>query len=99
MTIDASTPSIEFAATGNDEILQNVRTITSTPMGTVVCDREFGIDDSMLDAPIEIAKAKLRREYIVKLQRYEPRVKVQSITFLEVDGLAKIKPKVVIALA
>ena len=99
MIIETTAPAIEFAATGNEEILQNVRTITSTIMGTVVCDREFGIDDSMIDAPTEVAKAKIRREYIVKIQKYEPRAKVDSVTFIQTDNLAHLKPKVVFSLA
>lgn len=75
------------------EILQNVRTILSTPKFSVPLDRDFGIDISLLDKPIPVAKAKLSSEIILVIKKYEPRVKVTKITFEgDIDG--KLKPKV-----
>jgi phage baseplate assembly protein W len=47
-----------------------------TPVGTVVFDRDFGIDWSFLDLPLPQAKAKLTVEYINKVKKYEPTLKV-----------------------
>lgn len=75
------------------EILQNVRTILSTPKFSVPLDRDFGIDIGLLDKPIPVAKARLSSEIILVIKKYEPRVKVTKITFEgDIDG--KLKPKV-----
>jgi phage baseplate assembly protein W len=87
---------VDFNVQGIDEIYQNLKTLFSTPVGTVVFDRELGIDWGILDLPLPQAKAALTVEYIEKVNKYEPRVKVSEVTF-EVDGVQGIlKPKVVI---
>lgn len=88
---------INFAATGSEEILQNVKTILTTPMGTVPFDREFGIDWSLLDLPIREARAKLTVEYMDKVKKYEPRARVKQVDF-EANTEGILKPKVVIDL-
>jgi phage baseplate assembly protein W len=87
---------VNFSVEGIDEIYQNLKTLFSTPVGTVVFDRDLGIDWSILDLPLPQAKAALTIEYIEKVRKYEPRVKVSEVAFI-VDGTNGIlKPKVVI---
>ena len=79
------------------EILQNVRTILSTVKFSVPLDRDFGIDASLLDKPILEAKAKISSEIILAIKKYEPRVKVEEITFSgDMDG--KLQPKVQVSI-
>lgn len=79
------------------EILQNVKTILSTVKFSVPLDRDFGIDASLLDKPILEAKAKISSEIIMALKKYEPRVKVEEITFSgDMDG--KLQPKVQVSI-
>lgn len=79
------------------EILQNVRTILSTQKGTIPLDREFGLDSTVIDLPVALARAKLTNEIFQAIKRYEPRVKVDSITFTwDISG--KLVPKVVITI-
>lgn len=79
------------------EILQNVRTILSTVKLSVPLDRDFGIDASLLDKPILEAKAKISSEIILAIKKYEPRVKVEEITFSgDMDG--KLQPKVQVSI-
>jgi Phage baseplate assembly protein W len=96
--ISASEVKIDFSAGGDDEILQNIRVILTTPAGTVPFDRDFGIDMSFLDAPISIAKASLTIEYIKKIRKYEPRAKVEKITFDNDAVNGCLVPRVVIGL-
>jgi len=86
---------IDFSATGTDEVIQNVKTIITTPAGTVPFDRDFGIDWSLLDLPIGESMAKLTVEYIEKIKKYEPRASVNSISFTANDS-GQLIPKVVI---
>ncbi len=97
--INASDVVIDFSAGGNSEILQNIQVILTTPAGTVPFDRDFGIDMSVLDSPIGVAKAKLTVEYIKKIKKYEPRAEVKKVSFTTdaISGL--LVPKVVVGLA
>lgn len=86
----------DIGATGNSEILRNLKIIYTTPQGTVPFDRGFGIDVSILDEPMNIAKGKLTVELINQTKKYEPRAIVKQVTFdIDIDN-SKITPKVVV---
>lgn len=97
MTYDVlakNTGGINFAPTTEaEEILQNVRTIISTPKFSVPLDREFGIDCSVLDRPMPVAQAQLASDIITAIKDYEPRASVSGITYeATIDG--NLRPKV-----
>lgn len=96
--INVSDVQIDFSAAGNSEIMQNVKVILTTQAGTVPFDRDFGVDMGILDAPAGIAKAKLTVEYLKKIKKYEPRAKVERITFDNDAINGYLVPKVVIGL-
>ena len=89
---------IKFApASKAEEIAQNVRTILTTPKYSVPLDREFGLSVTMLDAPLPVAQARLTAEIIAALHKWEPRVRVTHVSFVNsaaeaMDG--KLIPKV-----
>lgn len=87
--------NFNFNAAGVEEVIQNVRTILTTPIGTVGFDRDFGVDPGLIDLPIREARARITVEYIEKIRRYEPRAKIKSITFTT-NAEGRLKPKVVI---
>ncbi len=95
ISIDNLDLKIDFSATGIDEIIQNIKTILTTPVGTVPFDRDFGIDWSLLDLPVREAKAKLTIEYAEKIRKYEPRVNIKEVAFLTNEH-GQLKPRVVI---
>lgn len=79
------------------EVLQNVRTIISTPKYSVPLDRNFGIDFSVLDQPMQVAQAKLADDIIRAVNDYEPRAEITSISFsADNDGI--LIPKVMVKL-
>ncbi len=81
-----------------DEIYECLKTLYSTPLGTVPLNRDFGLNWNLVDLPIEIAKAKITIEIIEKTRKYEPRVEVQKVSF-DYDGeQGLLKPKVVVAI-
>lgn len=84
--VTATLNEVNFGATGAREVLQNVRTILTTPIYSVPLDRLFGMDATMLDLPIPVAQAKLTSEIIAKIHKYEPRFKVTKVLFAG-DGL------------
>lgn len=83
------------------EILQNVRTIIGTRKGTVPLDRDFGISWDYVDQPIAVAQMLMRSEIVDAVETYEPRAKVESVTFNgsqedSLDGV--LKPVVTVSI-
>lgn len=78
-----------------EEILQNIRTILSTPVGSVPLDRDFGVDMSFIDRPLPKAQAEIASGIVNAIKTYEPRVSVKSITWTaDADGI--LRPKVAV---
>ena len=65
-----------------EEVIQNVRTILTTRRGSVPLDRGFGINTSLIDLPATVIKSRLTAEIIEAVERFEPRVRVESVKFL-----------------
>lgn len=89
---------VDFSASGRAEIVQNVRTILSTPKFSVPLDREFGLDATLLDKPLPVAKAQITAAIIAAINKYEPRVKVSKVFFesAAIEGVLQPKVQVVI---
>ena len=68
-------------AAERDEILRCVRNIILTPVGTVPLYRDFGIDTSFVDVPMNVAQNLCAVEIAEKVERFEPRVRVAEVTF------------------
>ena len=87
--------AVNFApATEIEEIIQNVRTIVTTPIYSVPLDRMFGVYPELVDLPIPVLQAKLTAKIVAAVQKYEPRAQVTAVTY---DGDAKegiVKPTV-----
>jgi phage baseplate assembly protein W len=77
----ASQGLLDLAATGLNEVLQNVRVITNTIVGTVMGDRKFGLNAKYLDAPQNQAQLMIVAELCSGLTYFEPRVTFKSIQF------------------
>lgn len=94
-TVTTLDSAIDFApATEVEEILQNVRTILKTRIGTVPLHRSFGVSWEHVDKPLPVAKALMQAMVIEAIQAYEPRATVKSVTFPEnttdmMEGLLK----------
>ena len=87
-------PKIDFAPENEViEVLQNVRTILSTIKYEIPLNRQFGMDGSIIDLPIQQAQAKWSAEIFSQVKQYEPRAIIESISFTaELDG--KLVPTV-----
>ncbi|WP_020621175.1 GPW/gp25 family protein [Paenibacillus daejeonensis] len=90
--------AVNFGAAGLEAVLQNVRTIISTVQGTVPLDRGFGLSQTGLDAPMEIAQARMTAEVVDALQLLEPRVEVLEITYTHIGLEGRLIPQVRIRL-
>ena len=89
---------IDFAPDNEvKEIIQNVRTICTTPKYSVPMDRAFGVDIKMLDRPTPKAMAALQAELTQAIRKYEPRCKVKRIFFEgNKDGRLNFKVRTII---
>lgn len=86
---------IDFDPPGEtQEILQNVATILATMRYTVPYDRAFGINPEYLDDPMPVAQARATADVIEAINRYEPRCRVESVTF-QGDGMEGITRPIV----
>lgn len=91
------TKSINYGATGVEEILQNVAFVLATPIMSCPLDREFGWN-SGIDDPINIRKAKMTHDITEAITRFETRAVVESIEITG-DGLkGKLIPKVKVSI-
>ncbi len=70
-----------------EEVLQNVRMILCTPVGSLPLDRDFGLDFSVLDQPLPRARALLSAEIAAKVARYEPRAQVTRVDWDQAQAL------------
>lgn len=83
--------NINFGATGNDEILQNIAMILSSVVYSCPMDRSFAWDGSILDKPINVAKSLLVSRLIAAVKKYEPRAQIISVKYQGdgIEGLLK----------
>ena len=92
-------PSIDFTPDSVvSEVLQNVQTILTTIKGEIPLDRSFGISGSVVDMPMPRAKAVWSNEIFTQVKKYEPRAKIERITFDgEISG--KLFPTVEVSIS
>lgn len=70
-----------------DNVERNVRTLFDTREGTMPGNRDFGLNWDCLDSLPEVAESLFFAEVIEKIERYEPRVMVESITYEHKEGV------------
>ncbi|KEO84750.1 GPW/gp25 family protein [Tumebacillus flagellatus] len=85
---------VKFGAVGIEEIKQNVYTALTTAQGSVPLDRGFGLNMENLDDPLPLAKARLTTQVVAVVQKQEPRVIVESVTFAGDDAAGQLVPVV-----
>ena len=66
--------------TSNERLLKKLMTLYTTPMMTVPFDRDFGLDYSVLDKPVQLVRAKLIADITEKTKRYITGATVKSIS-------------------
>jgi phage baseplate assembly protein W len=81
---------IDFGAVSYKEIFQNVKTILATPLYSAALERTLGIDQTIVDLPIDNRGQGAPRRTIAILDAitwWEPRVEVMNIDFDYSDAL------------
>lgn len=54
------------------DIVEQINLLLATPVGTVVFDRDFGIDMSFIDMPVNLARTMAAAELAKKIRKYIP---------------------------
>jgi uncharacterized protein len=72
---------------------EQLNLLFSTPKGTVVLDRDFGIDRSCLDLPMPIAQTVLAAELAGQIPKYLTNLELAEIKPMEAktDGTMTVK--------
>jgi len=71
---------IDFGAIGFKEIFQNVKTILATPLYSAALERTLGLDQTIVDLPINEANLKVIA-ILHAITQWEPRCEVMNIDF------------------
>ena len=71
----------ESSLSRKDAIIRQLKVLYGTRKGEQALDRDFGIDWSFLDQPMEVAKAMLSAEIITQTTQYVPGIAVSAIEF------------------
>lgn len=79
VTMD-DTQQIDFGATGEKAILQNIRFIMGTVVFSCPLDRSFAWSPDV-DAPLPIVQARTRAKIMEAIRTREPRAEVIRVTF------------------
>lgn len=69
----------------DDDTLNRINLLLSTPKGTMPNDREYGIDISFLDNPINVSEGLFVIEASYALEKYEKTITVDSVEFIVND--------------
>lgn len=82
LVFDAAPASpLVIGATGDAELMQNVRVIVQTFAYSVRFDVPFADTGDYIDSPLPLATAQRIAALSAAIEKYEPRLKVKSITF------------------
>ena len=73
---------VEIGLTGLRQISQELKTLLATRKGSVVMDRDFGLDWAVIDRASPFAKQLFIAEVARQINKYVPRVSYKSIEFL-----------------
>lgn len=95
-TIDTSDPNLDWKASGDERIVQNVLNLIRTFRYEVGYDRTRGINPAVIDKPMQEAAALYTSEIFRVIDLYEPRASVNSVNFIDVDLEGNMQFKVAI---
>ncbi len=76
------------------DLRQQVELLCATPVGSVVLDRDFGLDMSFIDEPVSVAVNMAAAEISVKLEKYIPAlqlIRVQADYGQSQDGTVEME--------
>jgi phage baseplate assembly protein W len=88
---------IDFAAAGIKDPVQCVYRLLLTPKYSVPLERTMGMENEVVDAPINEAPDLLIAEILEVVHLWEPRVEILEVTFLADGQAGKLIPRIRLA--
>lgn len=85
-TIKVGSGELNWAASGTERILQNVRNLLSTSYREVAYARDKGLDPSYIDRRPEEAKALFAAQAAAAIHDYEPRARFVGVKSFSVTA-------------
>lgn len=76
------------------DLRQQVELLCATPVGSVILDRDFGLDMSFIDEPVSVAVNMAAAEISVKLEKHIPAlqlIRVQADYDQSQDGTVEME--------
>lgn len=77
-----------------NDIKRCLSILYTTRSGEQPMDREFGLDFSFQDAPINVSKNMFVVEIIKKTEKYEKRVSVENVDFITDPKTGHVRPNI-----
>jgi phage baseplate assembly protein W len=75
------------------EVIQGIFILLNTPVGSVPCYREFGIDVEYLHKPMQLAKTLFAAAVTDAIEQFIPGVQLQSVSFAgNADSPSTLRP-------
>lgn len=98
MVIIENTEGIIFKPNKKEATIQGVRTLVSTPIGSVPLMRDFGIDFSFIDKPADVAMQLFSAEVYKALAKYFPEEKIKRIEYEKKENaiFGQFYPKIIL---
>jgi phage baseplate assembly protein W len=81
LNVSGQLDRVVIGATGIDAIVQQVKIVCATRVGSLPLDRAFGIKADATDMPLPVAKAKASAAVIQGIETYVPGVNVLSVSW------------------
>ena len=81
----------------DDDMLYRINLLLSTPKGTMLNDRDYGIDISFLDKPINLSESLFVIEASYALEKYEKTITVDSVEFTVDDVTGEVTATITLA--
>lgn len=76
-----------------EEVIQSIFILLNTPVGSVPCYREFGIDGEYLHKPMQLAKTLYAAAVTDAIEQFIPGVQLQSVSFAgNADSPTTLRP-------
>lgn len=94
--IDFNNVQISSLTDIDSDIIDSLKLLITTPMGTVALDRDYGLNIDFIDLPLHLAKQNFSTQLITKIRKYEPRITVKKIEFTTVPQNGQVIPKITI---
>ena len=91
VTIDSGKENVlNWAAKGQDRIIQNIYNILNTYKYEVAYNRNLGISPDVIDKDVETMKSIITEDLFDNIKRYEPRATLKSVEVKEISSDGKI---------